>query len=404
MKTTTWVLRVAAVASSCSRLQRWAGRQRRRALRRGRQRDRGRVHHRHDGAPSGRHRDGSSGPEARRASRDPRLGRRHHRRTGGRDLGDGGDSHRYARHGRARRRPHGHERGGDGHGHGPGRAGKRQAVRPRVHRRDGPPSRRRRGDGQAAAQERRAPALRRMAQPSTSSTPSPGRSHRCASGARRGTARSARAATRQYTGRADPMGEPLTARRPETTVLHVGGLHYASEKSVVEHVLAGRPGVIAVEANPVAQTATDTYNPAASSVAELRAWVEQCGFHRAGQSVPGHVCDPMAEAAAAHQAMGPRGDGPRGGSPRPWPRRPCRHVDGGDGARRAQPLPRRARVHDPDRPVVGGRQRAARHRARHPVRARSRDLAAVPQPAGRGLRVVDPPPARSRRCGPGRWT
>ena len=39
-------------------------------------------------------------------------------------------------------------------------------------------------------------------------------------------------------------------------VLHVGGLHYASEKAVVEGVLARRPGVIAVEANPVAQTAT----------------------------------------------------------------------------------------------------------------------------------------------------
>ena len=41
-----------------------------------------------------------------------------------------------------------------------------------------------------------------------------------------------------------------------TAVLHVGGLHYASEKAVVERVLANRPGVVAVDANPVAQTAT----------------------------------------------------------------------------------------------------------------------------------------------------
>ena len=47
----------------------------------------------------------------------------------------------------------------------------------------------------------------------------------------------------------------------ETTVVHVGGLHYASEKAVVEQVLARRPGVISVEANPVAQTATVEYDP-----------------------------------------------------------------------------------------------------------------------------------------------
>ena len=45
-------------------------------------------------------------------------------------------------------------------------------------------------------------------------------------------------------------------RRTGTAVLHVGELHYASEKAVVERVLANRPGVARVEANPVAQTAT----------------------------------------------------------------------------------------------------------------------------------------------------
>src|SRR5829696_1917019 len=92
----------------------------------------------------------------------------------------------------------------------------------------------------------------------------------------------------------------LTAGSAETAVLHVGGLHYASEKSVVERVLGGRSGVIAVDANPVAQTATVTFDPAQTSVAELRAWVEECGLHCAGRSVPGHVCDPLAEHGAAH--------------------------------------------------------------------------------------------------------
>jgi P-type Cu2+ transporter len=89
----------------------------------------------------------------------------------------------------------------------------------------------------------------------------------------------------------------------ETTVLHVGGLHYASEKTVVEHALGRRPGVLAVEANPVAQTATVTFDPVQTSVADLTGWVEECGYHCAGQSVPGHVCDPMAEREAAHEGM-----------------------------------------------------------------------------------------------------
>jgi Cu2+-exporting ATPase len=85
-------------------------------------------------------------------------------------------------------------------------------------------------------------------------------------------------------------------KRQTTTVLHVGGLHYASEKAVVERVLGNRPGVVAVEANPVSQTATVTFDPNATSVEELSRWVEDCGYHCAGRSVPGHVCDPLAHA------------------------------------------------------------------------------------------------------------
>ena len=48
-----------------------------------------------------------------------------------------------------------------------------------------------------------------------------------------------------------------------------------------------------MEANPVAQTATVTYDPEQTSIRELRRWVEECGYHCAGQSVPGHVCDPL---------------------------------------------------------------------------------------------------------------
>ena len=48
----------------------------------------------------------------------------------------------------------------------------------------------------------------------------------------------------------------------ETAVLEVSGVQWATEKAVVEAVLGRRPGVVSVEANPVAQTATVTYDPA----------------------------------------------------------------------------------------------------------------------------------------------
>jgi copper chaperone CopZ len=80
---------------------------------------------------------------------------------------------------------------------------------------------------------------------------------------------------------------------PESAVLHVGGLYYASENAVVERVLARRPGVISVEANPVPQTATVVYDPDATSVHALHRLVEECGYHCAGQSAPGQICDPL---------------------------------------------------------------------------------------------------------------
>ena len=87
-----------------------------------------------------------------------------------------------------------------------------------------------------------------------------------------------------------------------TAVLHTGGLQYASEKAVLEKALASRPGVISVEANPVAQTATVRYDPHRTNVAELKHWVEACGYHCAGKSVPGHICSPMEEAPSDGQA------------------------------------------------------------------------------------------------------
>jgi Cu2+-exporting ATPase len=109
--------------------------------------------------------------------------------------------------------------------------------------------------------------------------------------------------------------QPTSAPKA-TAVLHVGRLHYASEKSVVERVLGKQRGVLEVEANPVSQTANVTYDPAQTSVDDLGRWVEDCGYHCAGQSAPGHICDPLVspdhgphDHAAVDRADEAHGDG-----------------------------------------------------------------------------------------------
>ncbi|MFJ9314300.1 heavy metal translocating P-type ATPase [Pimelobacter simplex] len=85
-----------------------------------------------------------------------------------------------------------------------------------------------------------------------------------------------------------------------TAVLEVSGVQWATSKNVAEAVLSRQPGVLSVDVNPVAQTATVTYDPKRTSISELRDWVRECGFHCAGQSVPSHVCDPMLEPGHDH--------------------------------------------------------------------------------------------------------
>ena len=55
------------------------------------------------------------------------------------------------------------------------------------------------------------------------------------------------------------------------------------------------------------------YDPRVTDVSALRGWVEDCGYHCAGRSVPGHVCDPL-EHAHAGTAPG-RGDLAQGAEP-----------------------------------------------------------------------------------------
>jgi Cu2+-exporting ATPase len=81
----------------------------------------------------------------------------------------------------------------------------------------------------------------------------------------------------------------------KSTVVEVRGQHWATSKAVIEHVLLRRPGVAAVDANPVAQTATVKFDPSLTSEEQISGWVRDCGYHCRGVSVPEHVCYPMDE-------------------------------------------------------------------------------------------------------------
>lgn len=48
-----------------------------------------------------------------------------------------------------------------------------------------------------------------------------------------------------------------------------------------------------------------TYDPSVTSIAELKKWVEECGHHCAGQSVPAHICDPLVEPQHPGQGRAP---------------------------------------------------------------------------------------------------
>ncbi|EWT07735.1 ATPase P [Intrasporangium chromatireducens Q5-1] len=91
----------------------------------------------------------------------------------------------------------------------------------------------------------------------------------------------------------------------QTTILQVGGVHWATSEAVIENTLLRRPGVLGVQASAASQTATVTYDPDRTSVARLAQWVTECGYHCQGQSVPQHVCDPMHEPGDRHARHDP---------------------------------------------------------------------------------------------------
>lgn len=80
-----------------------------------------------------------------------------------------------------------------------------------------------------------------------------------------------------------------------TVTLVASGQQWANSKVVAEKTLGQRPGVIHVDLNPTAQTATIDYDTSVTTLQDLSEWVRKCGLHCSGASVPDHICDPLAE-------------------------------------------------------------------------------------------------------------
>jgi Cu2+-exporting ATPase len=90
--------------------------------------------------------------------------------------------------------------------------------------------------------------------------------------------------------------------KPVAAVLHTGGVHFATEKAVVERALGTQPGVASVACNPVAQTTTVVFDPSRTSIAELQSCIEACGYECAGESVPSSIetTPPQLASSAGH--------------------------------------------------------------------------------------------------------
>ncbi|HSN36506.1 MAG TPA: heavy-metal-associated domain-containing protein, partial [Arthrobacter sp.] len=124
------------------------------------------------------------------------------------------------------------------------------------------------------------------------------------------------------------------------TVVEVHGLQWATSKAVVEHVLLQRPGVAAVDANPVAQTATVSFDPAVTSVEQISGWIRDCGYHCRGEAVPDHICYPLEKTGrtpgTGHGAAGKAGAGQPSGHAHPSA---DSHAGHGQGPHGAMPRP-----------------------------------------------------------------
>ncbi len=93
---------------------------------------------------------------------------------------------------------------------------------------------------------------------------------------------------------------PAVDHRRRSVVLQVSGLRWASQESTIRSTLLRHTGVLEVEPNTVAQTATVTFNPEVITAEQLAEWIGECGYHCGGESVPEHICTSAATEPPSH--------------------------------------------------------------------------------------------------------
>ena len=98
----------------------------------------------------------------------------------------------------------------------------------------------------------------------------------------------------------------------KTATLDVGGMSSMLDYRGVEKQLERIPGVKQVTASVASSSATVVYDENVTSVAALKAKIEECGFHCTGRIMPNHVCEPHLHPAHAHGEPAPHEIPPMG--------------------------------------------------------------------------------------------
>ena len=85
-----------------------------------------------------------------------------------------------------------------------------------------------------------------------------------------------------------------------TKNFEVGGLVSSMSALGVEKQLRHFPGVMAVQVNYVAGSASVTFDPDQTTPEAIRTAIEACGYHCGGEATPRHVCAPDLSRDKAH--------------------------------------------------------------------------------------------------------
>ncbi|WP_416047464.1 heavy metal translocating P-type ATPase [Cupriavidus basilensis] len=86
-----------------------------------------------------------------------------------------------------------------------------------------------------------------------------------------------------------------------TSNFEVGGMLSSMSARGVEKQLSRLPGVTAVHVNYVAGSASVAYDSKQVNPDNIRAKIQECGYHCAGQVTPHHLCAPHPEHTATHE-------------------------------------------------------------------------------------------------------